>query len=113
MSATQSYTVILPPFKSNQVSSVRIVDVPVKELNQVLSGGIDMILDLVFQYGQNDFQPKNQRSVSVGDIIVTSNEFNDNEFWVVEFIGFRKLNESDFFPDNALVGESKNYRRNS
>jgi len=90
---TQSFTVILTPFNSNSVTSIRTVEVPVGELNACRSGGADHTLDLIYQYGQNDFQPrKNQRSVSIGDIIVSQeNEFNDNEFWVVEEFGFRKL----------------------
>ena len=49
-------------------------------------------LGAIFQYGQNDFQPKNLPSVSVGDII----RFQ-GERWVVMPVGFQKVSQ-DFQP---------------
>lgn len=48
-------------------------------------------LDLVFQYGQNDFQPKNHPSVSVGDIVEL-----DNQFYLIRPIGFMGLTRDQY-----------------
>ena len=49
------------------------------------------ILDLVFQYGQNDFQPQNIYSVSVGDVIEL-----DDEYWMVAPLGFKEITKEKF-----------------
>lgn len=49
-------------------------------------------LGAIFEFGQNDFQPQQMPSVSVGDII----RFN-NERWVVMPVGFKKVS-ADFQP---------------
>jgi hypothetical protein len=47
---------------------VRVVDVPKAEVEE--AGEVtEHVLELVFRYGQNDFQPKHFPSVSVGDVI--------------------------------------------
>jgi hypothetical protein len=43
----------------------REIDVPDDEI----MGGVDSFLDAAYKYGQNDFQPRPIRSVSVGDVI--------------------------------------------
>ena len=43
-------------------------------------------LSKVFYYGQNDFQPRDQRSVSVGDVII----YGDNNYRV-ESSGFSRV----------------------
>ena len=45
---------------------IRPVDIPADEF---VPATPDAQLDLVFRYGQNDFQPKKFPSVSVGDVI--------------------------------------------
>lgn len=66
---------------------IRIVDVPENRFimedyyNNIIS--LDECLQIIFRYGQNDFQPKNHPSVSVNDVI----EF-DNKMYKVENIGF-------------------------
>lgn len=52
-----------------------------------------ILLDLIYKYGQNDFQPRNCRSVSVGDIIVIRMNGEDTVdcFYLVEPIGFRMI----------------------
>ena len=51
----------------------RIVDIPEKQAKDltasVYEADRDNLLELVFMNGQNDFQPKPLRSVSVGDVI--------------------------------------------
>lgn len=54
-------------------SYLRIVNVPFDEVDT--TKGIHHLLELVFKYGQNDFQPKNSPSVSVGDIAVVNDKY--------------------------------------
>jgi hypothetical protein len=62
---------------------IRMVDVPADEMAQATS--VPATLDLVFRYGQNDFQPKRMPSVSVGDVIRY-----EGQRWRVEPIGFNR-----------------------
>jgi len=48
----------------------------------------DRILDAVFYYGQNDFQPQNHPSVSAGDVIRWNNENH-----LVAGVGFKKITD--------------------
>lgn len=72
---------------------IRIVDVPENRFimedyhNNIVS--LDECLQIIFRYGQNDFQPKKHPSVSVGDVI----EFN-NKKYRVDMIGFSEVQES-------------------
>jgi len=43
---------------------IREVEVPLTE-----NASVDEVLEAAFHYGQNDFQPKNHPSVSVGDVV--------------------------------------------
>lgn len=69
---------------------VREVDVPVTQL-EVCTDQPWGTLGCVFHYGQNDFQPKDHCSVSVGDVI----ELNDDKYAVLP-VGFRKLTECEY-----------------
>lgn len=90
MAITVSYEVELHAF-GEQGQTIRTVDIPLTEV-----GGIDCrrdllevtrdILGLIFHYGQNDFQPKPVRSVSVGDIVRLA-----GERFVVKGIGWMKV----------------------
>jgi hypothetical protein len=66
---------------------IRVVKVPDAELN----GVVEHDLERIFYWGQNDFQPQNMCSVSVGDVV----EFN-NELWMVVTVGFRKLTAEEY-----------------
>lgn len=61
---------------------IREVEVPDGEV----TSDVDQMLELVFHYGQNDFQPKNHPSVSVGDVVRLN-----NERYAVAGLGFRKV----------------------
>jgi len=63
---------------------IRPVEIPVGEWLQAETE-IDA-LELVFRYGQNEFQPKPFCSVSVGDVIRLR-----GDRWRVEGMGFAKL----------------------
>ncbi len=67
---------------------IREVEVP--ELDTLLPPTNDdelgHVLELVFHWGQNDFQPQQKPSVSVGDVIEM-----DGRFHRVESVGFKEL----------------------
>lgn len=86
----------------------RIVDIPQDELDTAVKrmveddtiwvehpesfkrldkAGLDCKLGLTYQYGQNDFQPKPIRSVSVGDVI----KLPDGSLHRVRGAGFESL----------------------
>lgn len=53
---------------------IRIVDVPTKDFLEN-KDDIILLLEKIFFYGQNDFQPKKCPSVSSGDIVVVFDKF--------------------------------------
>lgn len=67
--------------------TVREVEVPVEKVSEK----IHSLLDAIYYYGQNDFQPKNCPSLSVADVI----EVDDDKYLICSF-GFRKLNEQEY-----------------
>lgn len=76
-------------YSDNEIK-FRIVSVPGNELKKVAHAdtvSIEDILEKIFHYGQNDFQPiKGSPSVSVGDIIY----FLERKF-KVESVGFTEI----------------------
>jgi len=56
----------------------------------------DLLLD-VYHFGQNDFQPQQHPSVSVGDVI----EYN-GELHMVAVVGFRKMSQAEIKDYTAL-----------
>ena len=65
-------------------NEIRTVFVPEDEYSRAQS--TDEILNLVFQYGQNDVQPQKHPSVSVGDVIEL-----EGTYWLVKGVGFKKM----------------------
>lgn len=53
------------------------------------------LLDLIFQYGQNDFQPRPHPSVSVGDVIDLGDD-QRGRFWMVARVGFQNISKEEF-----------------
>lgn len=81
------FEVALEAFMEGQI---RKVEVP----NERVEGkSRSEVLDLVFMYGQNDFQPQNMCSVSVGDVI----HYNGERFEVA-MLGFKKLSQDETQP---------------
>ena len=84
---------------NSTTNQVRTVEVPLHEWYAALddAGGVqgtcqDIRRDLVFKYGQNDFQPQRGLcSVSVGDVILFP-----GSFWRVDGCGFTALNPDEF-----------------
>lgn len=68
-------------------NEIRTVDVP----DNLLTDNTENDLELVFQYGQNDFQKTNQPSVSIGDVINYK-----NQKFVVAGIGFKLMSEQEY-----------------
>lgn len=70
------------------LSRLREVDVPVNELTGTVNGD----LDLIFKYGQNNFQCQLCRSISVGDVIRLP-VGDDTTLWLVMSSGFRQFKD--------------------
>ena len=65
-------------------SNVRIVDVPVAEVNKAKN--VTELLEVIFYYGQNYFQPKNSLSLSTGDVVVI-----EDKFYLCESFGWAEI----------------------
>lgn len=60
---------------------------------------VDHLLELIFEFGQNDFQPQpNCPSVSMGDVV----ELNDGSFHLVAPFGFSKISPKDLARYRAI-----------
>jgi len=70
-------------FKNSEY--VRQVNVPDQAIKESYS--VDNTLELIFEYGQNDFQPQDSPSVSTGDIILY-----EKDLYLILPIGYKKLN---------------------
>lgn len=89
------------PFKVRMMAfgrtddEVRIVDVP----DERLAEATDELgkLGLIFELGQNDFQPKQHPSVSVGDVIEL-----DGKLHLVKPMGFATMDEDEFDKYRAI-----------
>ncbi len=67
---------------------------------EVAEPAIDMaiLLDQIYRFGQNDFQPKNHCSVSMGDVI----EIGD-DLYLIKAVGFKKLTVEEYNQYTSLV----------
>lgn len=66
---------------------IREVEVP----DNLVTDNTDEMLENVFHYGQNDFQPQQHPSVSMGDVI----RLDGQKFLVCDF-GFRPLTQTEY-----------------
>ena len=82
-------TVHLLAFGTDVPIPTRLVDLPEDMVGESDQPG--HLLDLTFYFGQNDFQPKPVRSVSVGDVI----ELPDGALHRVLGIGFESLGDRE------------------
>lgn len=64
---------------------IRRVDVPDEHANHE---DVRHVLESVFYWGQNDFQPQEHPSVSTGDVIRCM-----GENWLVAGVGFKKITD--------------------
>jgi hypothetical protein len=65
------------------------VEIPDEEIKNL---SLSETLSLVFKYGQNDFQPQDCPSLSVGDLIVY-----DNSVFIIGSMGFTNVVTGEFF----------------
>lgn len=63
---------------------IRQVEVPENECTE----NMDIILERIYSYGQNETQPRKIRSVSAGDII-----FYDGANYLILFVGFKEISK--------------------
>ena len=56
------------------------------------------LLEQIFHFGQNDFQPQNHPSVSVGDVV----ELDGSAYHLVCGTGFRELSRVEFIQYRSL-----------
>ncbi len=66
---------------------IRVVEVPANEAEGESEAGL---LDLAFKWGQNDFQPQQMPSVSVGDVVRVG-----GKRFLVEGVGFAEVREGE------------------
>ena len=81
-------------------SKVRQVEIPDNEW--ATAKDIYEILELVFRYGQNDFQPKLLPSVSVGDVA----EPEMNKYYMCAPMGWEEMSKEEF---DKLVPPTASY----
>ena len=73
-------------------SKIRPVEIPDDEYEQAEAENVMNVLELVFKYGQNEFQPKSFPSVSVGDIV----GMYKGAYWMVMASGWKNLTKEEF-----------------
>ncbi len=71
---------------------VRMVEVADPSPNE------DGLLNQVFYYGQNDFQPQQHPSVSMGDVIETAS----GKLYLIKAIGFKEITRGEFYKYKVL-----------
>ncbi|MCK9462615.1 MAG: hypothetical protein M0R80_23600 [Proteobacteria bacterium] len=81
---------------------IREVEVPDEER----SGSL---LDQVFYFGQNDFQPQRHPSVSVGDVIEVEDRLV--RYHVVAMSGFTPINLEQFNEFKALPQQDRHFHK--
>jgi hypothetical protein len=86
----------------NDRSKVRNVEIPDDEIEKAEAESVMNVLDLVFRYGQNDFQSKPFPSVSVGDVV----GMYKGAYWMVMPSGWKSLTKEEF---DSLPPPTSNY----
>lgn len=72
--------------------AIRWVEIP-QDVVPVLHTAKDW-LEMVFHYGQNDFQPQPMPSVSMGDVVELHKD--GQTFWRCEACGWKPVSKADF-----------------
>ena len=81
-----TYEVEMLAFGKGQIREVEIPDEDT--VTPFGPADTDYILEKIFKYGQNDFQPRNLPSVSVDDVIRLN-----GERYKVDFYGFKRVSQ--------------------
>lgn len=87
---TIAFEVELNMFAQGKIRKVRVPKYEIHDFWSKRDFDTNEILDAVFKYGQNDFQPQKLPSVSMGDVI----RFKGDRYLILS-VGFRKLGEGD------------------
>lgn len=94
MSATITVHMLAFAAKGDK-TQVRLVEIPI-DTNQDLSSyeGEELwsVLGMAFEYGQNEFQPRQMPSVSVGDVV----ELGGRRFFMVMPMGFKEISKKAY-----------------
>ena len=90
------YTVHMIAFYEQPVD--RTVTVPDEEITP----DTDHLLERIFYYGQNDFQPQNCYSVSVGDVVALNDDLH-----MVAPCGFTKITSEQLDEIKALPQQDR------
>jgi len=88
---------------------VRVVTVPANILATDEDGAalpVEQLLELVFKYGQNDFQPQQICSVSIGDVALVG-----NEFWCCDPVGWNRMSVAEYGSYVALPEHDRTMSR--
>lgn len=72
---------------------IRVVDVPDEEVPEGIDTPANELLEKIFKYGQNDFQPLENRSLSVGDVV----KLSKNVYFEVKDIGWNQIKTMDLY----------------
>lgn len=82
----------------NDRSVIRQVEIPIQTIQDPSSfadgNEINSVLEMVFKYGQNEFQthqPQSICSVSVGDVIQLG-----HRYFIIMGVGFKELSKDEF-----------------
>jgi hypothetical protein len=78
---------VIRGWRVRQPNQIRTIDIPGEEIRESTKKFPSLklaIAEAAFKYGQNDFQPKNVRSLSVGDVVI----IDKNIFAIVDTVGF-------------------------
>lgn len=89
---------MLAGFGGDAERPTRVIELPIG-----VAGGLDMdAVELAYQYGQNDFQSRPVRSVSVGDVLDMA-----GQFYLVMPCGFRLLSADEFAEYRATPADER------
>jgi len=69
---------------------VRTVRIPASELEKLAGGPQEKVLEAIYKWGQNEYQPEEYPSVSPGDVI-----HYGGHAWMVADVGFIKLTQNE------------------
>ena len=87
---------VVSRFKGKSFRTVEVPEEAIKEAEEEKGEPLDICdkLELIFRYGQNEFQPRNYPSVTSGDIIMLFD--GTKKLWIVESFGFKELSDEKF-----------------
>jgi hypothetical protein len=88
----KTYRVFMTAF--GRPGEIRTVDIPDHRFDHISKADHESLLNEIYLYGQNDSQPRQHPSVSMGDIIEIK-EGDDTTFYLVKAVGFHRLTMSE------------------